>query len=113
MGITILLGMSWAAFLRSRRVGRNPIIWIPLVWASAYATGYLFRVATAETLLAMWDSLGLDMARGKFIVTSFTIAGMTIGGLMATLASGWPLRVKCGAERDGKVSGRVPRRCQQ
>jgi hypothetical protein len=72
MGIIVMAAISVVAFQRARKTGRNPAMWVAMVWIVGLAVGF-----ACACVGAIFDS-------GVF--PTFALWGMVAGN---TIGSGW------------------------
>jgi hypothetical protein len=84
----ILLVLTVVCYLRCRRTGRKPWLWIPMVWVFAIGAGVLAGFLSIGVLAK--SSYPLELVRPTVYYLAMT--GLIAGGLVAVFCAGQPLR---------------------
>ena len=86
----VLIVLSVATLWQARRAGRNPLIWIAILWALGYLGAIVIAIAVIETALRV---LSLDFLEtyGDTIGFLAPTFGALAGGSIAVAGAGWPL----------------------
>jgi hypothetical protein len=92
MGAVVMFGFSYVAFNAARRTGRNPLIWIGLVWVLGSIVALPF--ATLGAILDLLFADRAEMEDGEaphFLAFWAALTGTVIGSAIAVWGARRPL----------------------
>jgi len=79
-----MFGFSYLAFNAARRTGRNPVIWIVLVWVLGSVVAIPFAAFGAILDLLFADRAGMEDGQSRYLLALWSaLTGTVIGSAIA------------------------------
>jgi hypothetical protein len=92
MSAVVMLAFSYLAFNAARRTGRNPVIWIGLVWVLGTVCAIPFAIVGAIGDFLLAQRAGRETEAVESYLSYWAgAAGTTIGSGFAVLRAGRPI----------------------